>query len=335
MRAETNKNPEAYSGFLLLNKKPGFTSFETLNRIKEAFAPSKVGHTGTLDKFASGLLIALVGRAVKLTSWFTGTEKEYEGTIRLGQETDTLDPEGTVIGEAEPPSPEALAEVLDSFRGNILQAPPAYSAVHIDGERASVLARNGMSPEMRKRPVTIYALELRSYESSLARIYVRCSKGTYIRSLARDIALAAGSRGYLAALTRTATAGFTLADAVEIEGAAIEGAAIEGATLYGAELYRALRPIDTAAFAALGIKQITLDEITAAKIHKGFPLRAILEESRLLQRQIPHLEGETGVGLFDVRGELLAVIEKKPFAGRSPVLESWRYGYVYARAREP
>ena len=204
-----------FNGLLLLNKKPGLTSFESLNVVKKAFSTGKVGHTGTLDKFASGLLLVLVGRAVKLNSMFVGLNKEYTGTISFGVETDTLDPEGAVIAEGDIPSREQVEAVFANFRGDIQQTPPAYSALHIGGRRAHELAREGKAPEMKKRPVTIYELELLSWTPPEAKIHVLCSSGTYIRSLARDIAMAAGSRAHLSALKRNGVGSFRIEDSVD------------------------------------------------------------------------------------------------------------------------
>lgn len=295
------------SGFVLLNKKPGITSFQALNEIKKVFSTCKVGHTGTLDKFASGLFLVLIGRAVKLTPWFSGCVKEYEGTIRFGTETDTLDPEGTPVAEAPLPNRETLEAVLPRFIGDILQAPPAYSAVHIDGKRAYALARSGMPVEMRERPVTIHALELLSFEPPLARIRVRCSKGTYIRSLARDIALAAGSRSYLAALTRTGVAGFRLDEAVDTPAPAD------------------LRPVMPEAFAALGIPRMEAEDDAVPGLRRGQSLAPLLRSGVL--RFFPG-EGNLSpacAGIFDKNGDLIAVIEKKEGG-------PWSYGYVYAGA---
>jgi tRNA pseudouridine55 synthase len=124
------------SGLLILNKKPGVTSFEALGVVKRSLGTGKVGHTGTLDKFAQGLLLVLAGRALKLSSWFTHCDKRYRGTIHFGVETDTLDPEGVITGEAAVPSRENLEQALCRFRGEIMQTPPAYSAIHINGKRA-------------------------------------------------------------------------------------------------------------------------------------------------------------------------------------------------------
>jgi tRNA pseudouridine55 synthase len=216
----------ALSGFILIDKVPGITSFQSLNRIKKALGTKKVGHTGTLDKFASGLLIALAGKATKQASQFEGFDKIYEATFLFGQETDTLDPEGSVIAEAQPPGIEALKAVLPQFHGTIMQSPPAYSAVHINGKRAYKLAldyktaRSGNAPVMEARPVTIYDLELLSWEEgrpALGRFRIHCSKGTYIRSLARDIALKAGSRAYVVELRRTAIGPYRVEDALRLD----------------------------------------------------------------------------------------------------------------------
>jgi tRNA pseudouridine55 synthase len=288
------------AGYLLLNKKPGLTSFETLAPVKKAFSTGKVGHTGTLDKFAAGLLLALTGRAVKLTPWFSGGDKRYEGIIRCGVETDTLDPEGVPVAEGPAPALEALTRALSGFRGNILQAPPVYSAVHIRGKRASELARSGQTIEMPARPVTIYALELRAYRPPDAVIFVHCSKGAYIRSLARDIARAAGSCGHLAGLTRTRIAGFRVSDAVDPSEASPA----------------ALKPLDRQAFETLGMFCAPVSDDAAWDVIRGKPITEILSDLTLPA-------AITAAGLFRKNGELLAVLEQN--GGH------WRYGYVYAR----
>jgi tRNA pseudouridine55 synthase len=290
---------------LLLNKSPGLTSFQSLDPVKKALASTKLGHTGTLDKFASGLLLVLAGRAVKLNPWFSGCDKRYEGVIRFGVETDTLDGEGNPVAWGEAPSREALESALALFRGELLQAPPAYSAVHIGGERAYKLARSGQTVEPPRRPVTVYSLELRSYEPPLASIAVHCSSGTYIRSLARDIALAAGSRGHLIALNRTRIGGFLLADAVDPP---------------------VLKPIDEGVFEALGLPRLSVDPETAEQMARGKPLDSLVPGDAAG----PEGEGNgrnLAAGVFCL-GCLVGVIEKKPLPGGGT---GWRYGYVYAR----
>ena len=291
-------NAEGTSGCVLLHKQPGFTSFESLYAVKRAFKGAKAGHAGTLDKFASGLLIALVGRAVKLTPWFSGCGKEYRGIIRFGVETDTLDPEGSPVAQAAVPSREAVASILPQFTGGILQTPPAYSAVHVDGKRAYALARSGEAPRMKPRPVNIYRLELCSWDPPLAEILVQCSSGTYIRSLARDLALAAGSRGHLAALTRTRAAEFRLEDAAPMEEAAIAAA---------------LQPIDWAVISALGLPRVDREPEALEAILCGKPLDGLLDG----------VDPVPAAALFC--GDQFAAIAESVEGLR------WRYGCVYAQ----
>jgi len=287
------------SGLILSHKQPGITSFDSLRDIKRTLGTGKAGHTGTLDKFAEGLLLVLIGRALKLSQWFTHCDKQYEGTICFGTETDTLDPEGAVIANAPLPSREAVEQALSQFHGKIEQAPPAYSAIHIDGERASALARRGEAPEMRKRPVEIYRLELLSWEPPHAKIFVHCSSGTYIRSLARDVALAAGSRAHLTALLRTQVAGFKLENAVK-----------SGTGDWG------IRPIDKTVFNALDIPCFEVSPENAQKVIQGKPLARILKDTP------PVLGGEKAAAALFSGDTFIAVIEQ--------INDKWKYGYVNA-----
>ncbi|MCL2191173.1 MAG: tRNA pseudouridine(55) synthase TruB [Treponema sp.] len=293
----------APAGLILLHKRPGLTSFDSLKAVKRALETGKAGHTGTLDKFAEGLLLVLTGKALKLSQWFTHCDKQYEGTIRFGVETDTLDPEGAEVARAPLPSRQEVEEALGLFRGKIGQAPPAYSAIHIGGERASVLARRGEAPEMKKRPVEVYRLELRSWDPPLAGVFVHCSGGTYIRSLARDIALAAGSRAHLAGLLRTRVARFGLEDAVSPEAGVVP------------------RPVDRAVFDALGLPCLEADPEAARGIAGGRPLRESLDTPTL--NRISG-DGANAVAVFS--GDRLLAVVERPGKG-----EPWKYGYVYAR----
>jgi tRNA pseudouridine55 synthase len=307
----------APSGLLLLRKQAGLSSFEALGAVKQALGTGRVGHTGTLDKFAEGLLLVLTGRALKLSPWFSHCDKQYEGTIRFGIETDTLDPEGSPVAEAEAPSREAVEKALPQFTGGILQAPPAYSAIHINGRRASSLARSGEPVEMRERPVHIYRLELLSWEPPFARIFVHCSGGTYIRSLARDIARAAGSRAYLSALIRTRVAGFRLEDALS-------------ADLLTNAIDTRFRPIEEPVFSALGLPRFELGPQEVEKIIHGKPISQALGNAEMIlpeNRSVPAPScGESAhcaAAVFS-GGAFIAIIEKSG--------DGWRYGYVYARA---
>lgn len=203
------------SGLALLRKPVGITSFQALFPVKRATDSGKVGHAGTLDRFASGLLVVLVGSYSRLAQYVVSGEKLYRGVIGFGSETSTLDPEGEVVARASAPTRGQIEEALPGFRGCILQRPPAYSAVHIDGKRAYKLAREGQVPELKERQIEVYSLTLISYENDDAFVEVRCSSGTYIRSLARDIALACGSRAHLRSLERLAIGPFRVEDATD------------------------------------------------------------------------------------------------------------------------
>ncbi|ADK81152.1 tRNA pseudouridine(55) synthase TruB [Sediminispirochaeta smaragdinae] len=206
------------SGLILIDKPEGVTSFGALYPIKKRLGRGiKVGHTGTLDKFASGLLVVCAGSYTRLAGFITTEDKSYEATILFGSQTDTLDPEGRVIHQAPLPCRDKLFSVIHDFTGNILQKPPLFSALHVKGERAYKRALRGEAVEMVPRPVTIHNLEITAFDGEKAVIRVTCSKGTYIRSLARDLALAAGSCGYLLSLRRTQLGRFAVCDAVAPE----------------------------------------------------------------------------------------------------------------------
>ncbi len=197
----------------LMDKEPGVTSFEALYPVKREHRGKKIGHAGTLDKFASGLMVVLIGGATKLNPVFSSFDKEYIASIVFGEETDTLDPEGTVTATAPLPSFSVLESVIPSFLGKQKQIPPVYSAIHVDGRRAYREARRGNAPDMPERDIEISSIELLSFDGREAVIRASVSKGTYIRSLARDIALRAGSRGHLTALRRLRVGPWTLGDA--------------------------------------------------------------------------------------------------------------------------
>ena len=201
-------------GIVFLNKSCGETSFQSLGCVKRTLGTKKVGHTGTLDKFASGLLIVLTGRFTKLNSLITGMDKVYEADFCFGMETDTLDPEGEVIAEAPLPEESLIREAMRSFLGDIKQRPPLYSAIHVNGQRAHKLARKGIEHEMPARPVHIYSFKFLSYKDGILKGRIHCSKGTYIRSLARDLGKACGSRAYVTKLKRTHIGPFRLEDSV-------------------------------------------------------------------------------------------------------------------------
>ena len=202
------------SGIVLLAKQAGLTSFSSLSSVKRALGTTKVGHTGTLDSFADGLLVVLVGKLTHLVPHITNFDKTYIALIEFGSETDTLEPTGQVVKTGKIPTKEEVESLLPKFLGEIDQIPPAYSALHVDGKRASDLMREGKSVELKPRKITISSIKLLDFTDKFARIEVSCSKGTYIRSLARDIALACGTVAHLKELKRTRVGPFKLEDAV-------------------------------------------------------------------------------------------------------------------------
>ncbi|RPJ06652.1 MAG: tRNA pseudouridine(55) synthase TruB [Spirochaetaceae bacterium] len=199
---------------ILLDKPPGITSFRALKQIKDRMGTSKVGHAGTLDSFAQGLLVICTGKYTRLAGMFMALPKEYLATFVFGTTTDTLDPVGQTTGSGRIPEEKEIREVIGSFTGEISQRPPEYSSVHINGKRAWKYAREGQAVIPQARPVVISGLVMESYNPPEAVFRVSCSKGTYIRSLARDIAQALGTVAFVKELHRTKIGRFSVQDAV-------------------------------------------------------------------------------------------------------------------------
>jgi tRNA pseudouridine55 synthase len=206
-------------GVLLINKNVGRTSFETVNQVKKRLGARKAGHAGTLDKSASGLLLVCLNGATSVQELLMGQFKRYRGTVRFGIETETLDRYGRVVttGVAGCFSDMELQEVLRGFRGSITQVPPQFSAIHQDGERLYRKALRGEQVPVRPRAVEIREITLVQNIPGGAVIEVVASKGTYVRSLARDIAAALGTCGYLSQLHRLSVGPFSVEQAVRID----------------------------------------------------------------------------------------------------------------------
>ncbi|MCR5188813.1 MAG: tRNA pseudouridine(55) synthase TruB [Treponema sp.] len=207
------------NGIILFAKASGPTSFSSLHSIKKALGTTKVGHTGTLDSFAQGLLVVCVGSLTRLAGNIIEFDKDYQAVLQFGKETDTLEYTGQVIKEVELPSQEALIEAVKKHTGNIMQRPPLFSSIHVDGKRASDLARKGRDAEIPARPVSVYKAEIVELKKNdedkveYALINFSVSKGTYIRSLARDIGQACGSAAHLVGLYRSRVGHFKIEDA--------------------------------------------------------------------------------------------------------------------------
>ena len=204
------------TGFLLINKPVGPTSFNIVAKIRRKFMIKKVGHCGTLDPAAEGLLVVAVGREATRLIQYVKDDKTYEFGISFGKQTSTGDREGEVIAESDKiPTKEELLAVIPQFIGEISQTPPIYSAIKIDGKRAYQLAREGVAVEMKSRKTNIYSLTMLSFDADKkeATFRVDCSTGTYFRSLSEDLAKACGSLGFCSFIKRTRVGDFLLENA--------------------------------------------------------------------------------------------------------------------------
>ncbi len=202
------------TGLLLVDKPAGQSSFGVLRGLRPALG-RKLGHAGTLDPFATGLLLVVAGRATRLATYLSGLDKGYDAVVQFGAVSTTLDPEGEIAPGGRPTDAEAVAGAAAGLVGEIVQAVPAASAVKVDGERAYARMRRGEAVEPPPRRVTIHRLDVRGFDAATQRasISVTCSKGTYVRQLAADLGTATGAGAYCLELRRTHVGGFDLADA--------------------------------------------------------------------------------------------------------------------------
>ena len=206
------------NGIVIVDKPQGWTSQDVTARLRRVFDTRRIGHGGTLDPMATGVLPVFVGRATRAVEFFEHAEKTYETVLLLGKRTDTQDVTGRVLEER--PVSLSLADVeavLPQFRGEILQVPPMYSALKVNGQKLCDLARKGQQVERKPRPVTIFELTLLSFEENRLRLRVRCSKGTYIRTLCDDIGAALGTLGCMESLRRTQAGDYSITEAVPLE----------------------------------------------------------------------------------------------------------------------
>jgi len=215
---ERSEGPRA-DGLLLLDKKTGITSHDAVERFRRRSKIKKVGHTGTLDPLATGLLVLCVGKATRLQAYLMGMEKTYEGTIQFGWATDSYDAAGTPAGVPVPQSIEHLdlEPFVARFRGELEQMPPQFSAKKVQGVRAYELARKGETAALTPKKVTVYEFDILGVEGSTARVRVRSSAGTYVRSLAHDLGAAAGVPAHLKELRRTAIGNFRVEKAISFD----------------------------------------------------------------------------------------------------------------------
>jgi len=204
-------------GLLLIDKPPGVTSHDVVLAARRAFGEKRIGHAGTLDPFATGLLVLLFGRATRLLPHLDGVPKEYEATIVFGRETDTDDLDGATLREGAPPSDEAIRAALPQLTGTLQQVPPAYSAKRVGGRRAYEAARAGNALDLAPAIVEVFGWRDLRRDGDTLHATISCGGGTYIRALARDLGRLTGSAAHLSALRRTRSGPFDVRDAVTLD----------------------------------------------------------------------------------------------------------------------
>lgn len=259
---EGNITEVSPDGILLIDKEKGKTSFDAVRMIRKILKCKKTGHSGTLDPFATGLLIILLGQGTKLSSYIMGGKKKYRAEIRLGIETDTCDPTGTIVKEAPVPDMgfESITEIIPLFKGVIEQTPPAFSALKVNGERAYKLARKGIEVELKKREVTVYSIDIVDIRLPLVTLDVSCSAGTYIRSLAADMGRKLGTVAHLRNLRRLSSGLFNVDDALALE--KLDSFASENFLSRIIPLHESLSDMNT----------VKLDDHLAEKVRNGYRL---------------------------------------------------------------
>ncbi len=270
-------------GLLNIRKPPGPTSHDIVDFLRRRIGQGiKVGHAGTLDPFAEGVLVICLGPATRLADYVQAQPKRYLATVTLGARSDTDDPTGqvTTVQDAQVPPLDRVQEALREFLGPIEQVPPAHSAVHVAGRRAYKLARAGARPDLAPRTVTVHAIELLSYTYPTLKLDVVCSSGTYLRALARDIGTALGCSGYCSALVRTAVGPFTLDQAVAAEQVDLSRELLPAVLALG-EMPRVTLPAPACAQLAMGQAVKLSSEQLAGPITEGTELAVLDEQGRL------------------------------------------------------
>ena len=249
------------NGIVIVDKPSGWTSQDVTARLRRVFDTRRIGHGGTLDPMATGVLPVFVGRATRGVEFFEHAEKTYEALLLPGLTTDTEDVTGTVLQKREVSLTEQDVEaVLPRFRGEILQVPPMYSALKVNGQKLCDLARKGKEIARQPRSITIHELEFLGFQEGMVKLRVRCSKGTYVRTLCKDIGEALGCGGCMAALRRTAAGSYDLSQAVALQ-----------TLLDTQEPERYLRPVDTL-FSRYGSVTLTPNQETRCRNGNAFSL---------------------------------------------------------------
>jgi len=279
----------AQCGFFLIDKPAGLTSHDVVNRMRRILRIKRVGHAGTLDPLATGLLVIAAGPATRLLQFLSGMDKDYYATLELGAVSDSYDAAGRIeiMAQAVMPSREEVEQALAEFIGEIEQVPPVHSALKIGGERAYEKARRGEMVEMKSRKVSIERIELVEFNAPILKIYCTVSSGTYIRSLAHDVGQRLGCGAYLSALRRTRVGHFAVANAALPEEEAIENAA----------------SFLTSAQALSHLTQRLVNEEQATRLRHGMALR---------ENEFPDKQIERGtVVLINGAGEVVAIAQRQ------------------------
>ncbi len=277
-------------GVLAIDKPSGWTSRDVVNRIQKVIRPTKVGHTGTLDPMATGVLLLPVGPATRLTEFAHAMPKCYEADFLLGSVSDTLDATGRVgkLSDASVVHRDQWLAEMSKWRGVVRQRPPIYSAIHVDGQRAYDLARRGEPVEMPTREVTIHELELLDFDFPKVSLRVRCSTGTYIRCLGADMAAALGSGAIMTRLVRTQIGPFTLANCFSLEEMesreAIAGALVSPLGLLS------------------GMSQVTLNDEQCRRVQHG-------QSIRIAELSTPLASSSECIAAIDSAGNLAALLK--------------------------
>jgi tRNA pseudouridine55 synthase len=285
-------------GLLLLDKPSGPTSHDMVYAVRRGAGEKRVGHAGTLDPLASGLLVMCLGPATRLSEFLAGKDKRYQARIRLGTTTDTYDSQGQVQAVSDQPLPEkaAVEAALAEFRGPQQQVPPAYSAIKQGGQKSYDLARRGEAVELAPRPVEFYSIELRDWQPPELTLEAHCSAGTYIRSLAHDLGQRLGCGAHLSGLRRTASGSLRLEEAVTL--ADLQSAFARG------DWRKYLRPADEA---VADWPAVRLTDASVADVRQGRPVRFGAAETN------GALEGFGRA--YNPAGEFFAILRADPAAG--------------------
>ncbi len=292
--------PTPYHGWVLLDKPLTFSSQQAVTKVRHLFGRAKAGHAGTLDPLATGLLPIALGEATKLIPYIMDKDKTYEFTITWGEERTTDDAEGDILKTSDKrPTKTEILKILPQFTGPIEQIPPIYSAIKVEGRRSYDLARKGKDVPLKARPVTIHTLTLLEASASEVQFEVACSKGTYVRSLARDLAHALGTVGYISALRRTKVGPFLEKNAVTLT------KLLEFQGKSGIE--RCVNPVDT-----------VLDDIPVVTLNTKE-----MERLRLGQR-LPFPEVPVGVSM----GDILVCYDSN---GQIGALSQWKEGVLHPK----